>query len=794
MTHRNSALVAIGTKTVFVLACVACVVLPGAAQGGQRSHRPIPPAELEGFAPHFCMVNIHLKRSETELPASFEFGNPFDGPGNSAQAYGSFLAAKKPLRLGAIVIGPDTVLTIDTILDDEYLDYVEVEDRFGRTSRAERSALLVHAPALLFTISDPDKLSLKPVTFEGGGNTSGGEGGIYEVRPSFFADTWTLYGFPLYGMARFSPQGETTAVLRTSIPHFQGSGSLQGMILREMTGAGIVQSSPSLLVDENFEPIGIATAPSLSVAHGEAPLWYGPDLLADRRMSFPDLLEHRRALEDATGDLLLPVKVAFRQKAEEESDSPFYDTFLMDYDSMGFADDQEVPTEAFYFGLPVGPRVLFVPGTMERQFAKKIESIEVTTGESTVKGTFAGALEDYAAFFVAVDTDLPSPPLDLASAPSLDTFTPLLTLRAEHRFGASEFQTNYSRLLRHVLGYRDLLEPIMLGQQPPGTLYLDRSGTVTALLLKQRTEGEEFADLTHRFSPWQTNSWYRVCTAAELASYIASPDSHLDPSIVALSEKDEERRMWLGVEYEPMARELAKTLNLEKPTKGGAIGLLISQVYPNSPADRLGIAAGDVLLRISENEKEPVELRSSQAYDFASDFGDFELPPMAEGMGFSMPERRPWKDRKNYLTQLLEVFGEHQDLTLQLFTGGSTVSKTFPVEKAPPDYAGARKIRDDDLGLTVKQITYEVRYSLRIPDESNPVIVAKVEEGSPAAVARIRQYDLVTRIGDVDLDGLDAFQRAIDGASRQREEEGQTVLRFTVQRLGKSRIANVNLD
>jgi S1-C subfamily serine protease len=255
--------------------------------------------------------------------------------------------------------------------------------------------------------------------------------------------------------------------------------------------------------------------------------------------------------------------------------------------------------------------------------------------------------------------------------------------------------------------------------------------------------------------------------------------------------------MWLGVEFEPMTKELAESLALEKDSKDGSIGLVVSAVYPESPAERLGIQSGDVLLKIEEpGADEPTELRSSgDLMDLPFDIGDLDMPDGMDVLDFDFPSPPLWKSRDNVLTRLLEVIGDGEEIALTYLAGGTKKTTKFVfIEQAPPDFDSAPKVKDTDLGITVKAITYEVRHALKIADQLNPVVAAKVEEGEPASVARVREFDLITRVDDTQIDGPDSFKQVVDAARARKVQDGKATLRLTLQRLGKTRIADVTLE
>jgi S1-C subfamily serine protease len=54
-------------------------------------------------------------------------------------------------------------------------------------------------------------------------------------------------------------------------------------------------------------------------------------------------------------------------------------------------------------------------------------------------------------------------------------------------------------------------------------------------------------------------------------------------------------RPWIGAMGQPVTQEIATNLSLSKPE-----GVLLSQVYPGSPADRAGLKSGDIVLSVDD--------------------------------------------------------------------------------------------------------------------------------------------------------------------------------------------------
>jgi S1-C subfamily serine protease len=235
---------------------------------------------------------------------------------------------------------------------------------------------------------------------------------------------------------------------------------------------------------------------------------------------------------------------------------------------------------------------------------------------------------------------------------------------------------------------------------------------------------------------------------------------------------------------------MAKAMDIEKATKDGTIGLLVSHVYKNSPAEKIGIKPQDVLLSIKKkDDQNPIELApSDHRFDFDWDFGEFG-PEREYDVRFQRM-KKPWKRRRNFLTMMLQAVGVGKKLTLSYLHEGKKKDADFQVAMAPRDFDSAEKHKDEDLGITVKQLTYEVRKALNLDDKAPGVVVAKVEPGGPAGVAKLALYELLTKIEGKDVTSVDNFKERI----KKAQDAGKKSVVVTVFSMGKSRIADLDVQ
>jgi serine protease Do len=175
-------------------------------------------------------------------------------------------------------------------------------------------------------------------------------------------------------------------------------------------------------------------------------------------------------------------------------------------------------------------------------------------------------------------------------------------------------------------------------------------------------------------------------------------------------------RGWLGVSIQPLTPELAKGFGLRD-----AKGVLISDVVQDSPAERAGIAAGDI---VTEFDKKKVDTPQ-----------DLQKAVAATTPGKGVPVK-VWRDKTE---KTLEIkIGETPDDTVALKS--TNKSRTM-------------------LGLDVRPITPEIARQLNLRGGEG-VLVFSVEDDSPAADAGLQRGDVIREVNRQRVRNLQDYERA----------------------------------
>ena len=207
-----------------------------------------------------------------------------------------------------------------------------------------------------------------------------------------------------------------------------------------------------------------------------------------------------------------------------------------------------------------------------------------------------------------------------------------------------------------------------------------------------------------------------------------------------LKEKGRVTRGWLGVGIQIMTSQLAKSFGLEEKK-----GVLVSQVFKESPAERAGIKQGDIILEFDGKEIQEVGGLSRTVA--------------------STPVGKPVE---------VKIFREGKDLTLQ-----AVVAELQ--EKAD----ATRTLAPKPLGLSVQDITPEIARNLGL-EEAVGVVVTRVEPDSPAAKAEIQRGDVIQEMSRQAIENAEDFGRALENA------RGQESILFLIRRGGGSLYVTVS--
>ncbi len=253
-------------------------------------------------------------------------------------------------------------------------------------------------------------------------------------------------------------------------------------------------------------------------------------------------------------------------------------------------------------------------------------------------------------------------------------------------------------------------------------------------------EGEVFGVNTAIFSP----------SGGNVGIGFAIPSNLAKPVIDSLMKSGKVARGWLGVRIQSVTDEIAESLGLPETR-----GALIASVTPGGPAAESGIQAGDVILEF--DGKTIDRMRSLPRLVAETSIGK-EAPVKLWRKG----------EEKNFTVVLGEL--PEDDQAAELGT-------------APPPPAATADATVEALGITIAEVTPELKTQLNLAEDAKGVVITNVAEGSPAAEESLKPGDLIVEVGQEEVGSPPEIMAKVD----QAKSEGKKSILLLVDRQGDLR-------
>lgn len=701
---------------------------------------------VERWGKHLVPVELWLRKSEGESPPETQ----------AAEAW----AERRPLQLAGLAVDADTVWLPEPRLEPRFIARIAVGPG---AIPARRHGWFIRAPGWILECDSPLP-GIEPIAFVPPEDAAPVEN-LASLAASFEKGAWT---FSVWSGSRWF--------------------RIRGAAVECPTRAGV------LLVDPEKGPVGYALGDALAIENAPG-LWLGRDLAASPILTTESMEKLGRLFGEKAAVLSPSVRIYFRREEETGQGMSRRFAYLRRSDW-----PEEGGNDVLASAIAVGPRRLLVHAPLDRERAMRLERVTVFLPDGQREARFLGAFKDYGVFLAEVEgEDLPGF-LDLSGESSFRALDPLIAVAADHASDKRQDRVECNRVESFDRCFRNVLEPTLAQFPRVGTLLFSAEDhAFRGAAIEVRRDEDEWGPRAGSSSPrryarhlgYEGRIDLRVLTVGQLRELVEKAPEGFDPRLRPVPPEREKDLVWFGVEYQRMDTDLARARGAEIPTRGGEIGLLVVRVYPGSPADRGGLRAGDILLSLEHAEKpDPIELEASEegyaARDFLSEIDDSELDEVPAEYLSELPP--PWPGQRNALNAKLTEIGEGSEVAIRYFRDGEERSYRFALELGPPNFENAPREKVEALGLTVKDLTYEVRAHYRLGEEDPGVVVARVESGGRAAVARILPYERITSANGEPVRSAKEFREKV-GAFFERAGRGD--LELKVERLGKSRIVKI---
>ena len=644
--------------------------------------------------------------------------------GGSWNSFEEYIKQERPMETTGVLIDDKTVIVDDLVMHPRFMKSIAVVHK-GARAAAKVSGFAARQNVMYLTMDKPLKGAV-PARFD-----ASLAGPYMSVRHSLAANEWTTtaYNSPATASVTVTDSGQK------------------------------YKRIPRFVVDAKGRPVGISTLSRI----GLEDKWKGSPLDWEKYSS-AEMDKKLKETEKITDAGIFRVALNFRSPKK-------------DFRTARVSSGSGQGTEKNAVGLLIDKDTVLVLANLKPQVTARLATIKVYPhgAKESVDATFSHTLKDYGCLVVKLST-----PLKGAlkfSGKDVTSLRDTLLMAADVKLQGEKRVVYYGhrRVSSFSLGWKRNVYP-SVGGSAANTFLFDSDGALVVFPLARRP----------KVSAQETyGSGDILATPTALVSpVLADLATNADANNVPLTEADENRLAWLGVVLQPLNTELARANNVSDLTRDGRIGAVVSYVYPDSPAAKAGVEMSWVMLNIQvDGDPKPIDIKAREhalGANYPWDRWD-SLPPKYWDGKFPSP----WQPTETFLTRKLTDMGFGKKFTATFFADGKQVKKKFTVVASPTHYHTAAKFKSAKVGLTVRNMTYEVRrYFLKTAKDPG-VIISAVEPGSKAGVGGARPYEIITHVNDQAVNNVKEFEKAIAGKAE---------LRLSVLRMTKNRLVKLNMS
>lgn len=247
------------------------------------------------------------------------------------------------------------------------------------------------------------------------------------------------------------------------------------------------------------------------------------------------------------------------------------------------------------------------------------------------------------------------------------------------------------------------------------------------------------------------NSFIISPSGGNIGIGFAVPSNQAQVILKQLREKGQIVRGWLGVGIQPVTEEMAKNLGLD-----AAKGVIVSEVMKDSPAEKAGIKAGDIIL-------------------------SFDSTPVNQPQKLS----KLVADTPVGKQSVVEVLRDDKMVKVSV-----TVAKLDTKADDSPAKSKDQGTADYYLGMKFDNLDTATRQKYKIEDTVKGVLISRVNRGSVAGDVGIKAGDVLMQVNKKKVNNV---SEVLTELKRAKTSGSKNVVLF-INRAGSNRFVEMDLE
>lgn len=648
------------------------------------------------------------------------------------------VAKRIPLEISGFVTAPDRVIVQDLRIPAEFVASIAVVTPSGevKASEFERS---LRQEALQLKAEKPLD-GLKPLVFTG----------VEPKVPAYFFVA-SEAGERVSGIAR-SARGAFRHHIDLGIDDYEGR---PNTLVLDETGAAVTVAMEKRVVlgEETF------AAPS-------AWTWEPAGAVAGRLA----------ALRAKIAKGVFPVYVQLEAKAKDEKRRSFF----------SMSSDDESKNDIDTMGVLLENGKVLVTCALKPQATERLQRMEATLPDGTKRTLrFVGSLADQGGLVAAFEGGAPEGVEALAfdrrpaGAHYGEKVWGFLCFNRSGSFEFRETMAEFSGFKRvdgnEIVPEYDAIAGLRLDYdrtEKAEAITVSAAGALLEVKMAERRQESRYSRETSFVS------------GARLWAISDRPKFNAEN--VPRTEENRKRTAWFGVEVQAAGADIVREKKAASYLDGSVERApLVTAVATNSPAAAAGVREGDILVAVRYADGGRRQRLSADGdvfggFDWSGLFAREEFMDAAMLGGMT-----PWPSLEGGMNASFAEFGVGAKVEVEWVRDGVKMSAVCTLALAPVHYENAPRKRSKDLGITVADMTDEVRKYFRFAADAPGVVITKVKSGGVAAVSGLKPLEIVTEVNG------EGVKDAKDFAAKTRDRKD---LNFTVRRLTATRMVPVKLD